>query len=101
MHGWLQCMYGGVQTPGRTLPESCRSQADAKSMRTMKDKAIPIHNRCKPPVKASAPTKPEDHIMMDHSPADAKSMRTMKDKKIPIHRSGAADPVEGDSPPKK
>ena len=46
-------------------------------------------------------TTSEEHIMMDHSPGDAKSMRTMKDKKIPIHRSGAADPVEGDSPPKK
>ena len=76
------------------------SKGDTKSMNMMKDKTIPIHNKCKPTVKPAAAVKPEDHMMMDHSPGDLKSMSKMKDKKIPIHHSGTDDKANAESPQK-
>ena len=48
-----------------------------------------------PDAPAATETKPEQHIMMDHSPADTKSMRMMKDKKVKIHTAG--DPPAPDT----
>ena len=63
------------------------SPADAKSMRTMKDKKVKIHTAGDTPEPDAAKTGKE-HIMMDHSVGDAKSMRTMKDKTVPTHKQG-------------
>ena len=44
---------------------------------------------------AATETKPEQHIMMDHSRANTKAMRMMKDKKVKIHTAG--DPSAPDA----
>ena len=41
-----------------------------------------------PPEVTANGAKPEQHIMMDHSPGDAKAMSAMKDKTVKVNTAG-------------